>query len=62
MYQANPLQTLCIDTNKIHITLQKALRRNGITLFHDFTIIKLDNNYFHQVQQVYVDTVTQEMP
>ena len=47
-----------IDTSKIHIPLQQALHRGGITEFHNFRIIKLDNNYFYQVQQLNVDTLT----
>src|SRR5215203_935596 len=47
-----------IDTNKIHISLQQALHRNGITGFHNFRIIRLDSNYFYQVQQLKTDTLT----
>src|SRR5215203_731704 len=47
-----------IDTNKIHISLQQALYCNNITAFNNFRIIRLDNNYYYQVQQLKIDTLT----
>ena len=52
------LPATAIDTSKIHISLQEALMCNEINTFHNFRIIKLDNNYFYQVQQLHTDTLT----
>ena len=52
------LPTTSIDSTKIHVPLQQALHRNTIFVFHNFRFVKLDNNYFYQVQQINVDTLT----
>lgn len=47
-----------IDTNQIHLSLQTALHQNNISVLHNFRIIKLDGNYYYQVQQPNSDTLT----
>jgi hypothetical protein len=47
-----------IDTTKIQTSLQQALQQNKIDSLHSFRIVKLDNNYYYQVQQKNRDTLT----
>jgi hypothetical protein len=54
--QLLPVQS--IDTSKIQISLQQSLQQNNITSFHNFRIIKLDSNYYYQIQQLNCDTLT----
>src|SRR5579875_1715721 len=51
------LPVVAIDTNKIHVSLQEALQQNHIGQLHNFRIVKLDSNYFYQIQQVNSDTL-----
>lgn len=52
------LPTAAIDTTKIHVSLQQALEQNKISSFHNFRVIKLDSNYYYQIQQNDNDTLT----
>jgi hypothetical protein len=52
------LPTAAIDTTKIHVSLQQALRYNKISSFHNFRIIKLDSSYYYQIQHNENDTLT----
>lgn len=52
------LPAASIDTTKIHVSLQQALEQNKIPALHNFRIVKLDNNYYYQIQQNNSDTLT----
>lgn len=51
------LPTVSIDTTKIHVSFQQALEQNKISALHNFRIVKLDNNYYYQIQQNDSDTL-----
>jgi uncharacterized membrane protein YsdA (DUF1294 family) len=52
------LPAASIDTNRIHVSLHQALQQNNITILHNFRIVKLDSNYYYQIQQNNSDTLT----
>ena len=47
-----------INTSKIKVSLQQALLSNNVLAFHNFKIVKLNTNYFYQVQQINFDSLT----
>jgi hypothetical protein len=44
------LQPSVIDTSKIKIGLTEALKKNNISVFHNFRLIAFENNWYYQVQ------------
>jgi hypothetical protein len=52
------LPVTSIDTGKIHISLQQALQQNNIAVLRNFRIVKLDGNYYYQIQQHNSDTLS----
>lgn len=47
-----------IDSKKVQLPLADALKLNGITKLHSFRIVKMDSNYYYQVQELNCDTLS----
>ncbi|MGZ8536851.1 MAG: hypothetical protein ACXWV9_01245 [Flavisolibacter sp.] len=52
------LTVIKIDTNKISINLNDALKKNNISKLQNFRIVQLDSKYYYQIQQLKNDTLT----
>ena len=52
------LPVAAIDTGRIKVSLQDALKQNKIDKLHNFRIVKLYEIYYYQIQHVGQDTLT----
>lgn len=48
---AQAIAAMPVDSSKIHVSLQTALKQNKIDSFSDFRLIHIDTNWFYQVQR-----------